>query len=129
MTTVVNKLDEIREETINVHYLSATAELFDKLKVEPLRTKFTIYSGCVSAPIASEISHRLNTEGLACKVMTSGYVSRVYYLDVEVALPEAFIHPETIIETLELEPKETKETKDVVCDTKGEEPKDLKEQK
>ena len=94
MATVLDTINVIREETISIHYSAAFAELQDKVKAEPLRTVFHIYSGCVSEKVAAEIAHRFVNGGIKAIPSKTGVVSTQHYLIVDVALPQNFIHEE-----------------------------------
>jgi hypothetical protein len=93
MATLLDTLNTTREEQISKHYGAATAELKDKIESEPLKTQFSIYSGCVSKEITSEIAHRFNIGGLKAVINKTGIVSTQYYLTVNVSLPENLVHP------------------------------------
>lgn len=94
MTTLLNTVNTIREETISTQYHAASAELQDKIKAEPLRTAFNIYSGCVSEDVTKEIAHRFNLGGTKAEVAKYGFFSTTWYLQVTINLPEELVHPE-----------------------------------
>ena len=86
--SLVESLNEIREETINFHYNVAYTELKEKIKESPLITDFFIYSGCVSREITEELVKRFTNNGLDAKLMAFGIFSIQYYLNIKVSLPE-----------------------------------------
>jgi hypothetical protein len=92
MTELLATVNNIREETITTQYNAAFAELQDKIKTEPLRTNFDIYSGCVSEEVAKEIAHRFNIGGTKATVAKYGFLLTAWYLQVEINLPENLVH-------------------------------------
>ncbi len=92
MTDLLTTINNIREETLSAHYNAAVAELQEKIKQNPLKSTFFIYSGCVSEEITSEIAYRFQNGNLKAEVRTSGLVSSIYYLEITVALPSTLIH-------------------------------------
>ena len=92
MTTFVDSLNNIREETILTHYRAAEAELKDQIKKEPLKIYFHIYTGCVSREIAGEIAHRFNSEGIVTVVKSDGLFGQCYYLSITFSLPDSLVH-------------------------------------
>jgi hypothetical protein len=105
MTDLLKDLNVIRDETISKHYNAAFCELKDKILNEPLKTKFLIYSGCVSKEVADELAFRLNKQGLKATVFYT--LMRNIYLEVEVLLPENLVHKEEISKAEEKVPEET----------------------
>lgn len=92
MSTLLDVMNSTREETISTHYGAASAELTEKIKLEPLRTTFHIYAGCVSKDVANEIACRFNRGGVKAIVGKTGMISTQYFLTVEVNLPENLHH-------------------------------------
>lgn len=109
LPTLLDTINTIRETTIASHYNAAVADLQDKIKNNPLQTKFTIYSGCVSEEIAREIASRIQTTNITATVQSTGFFTTTYYLEIEVALPASLIHeviPPKVEETKELQQTE-----------------------
>lgn len=97
MSTLVTLLENIntaREATIATHYAAAVAELEEKVKNEPLKTNFRIYSGCVSKEVAEEIAHRFNSGNVKATPTKGGIVSTQWHIAVETALPSHLVHEE-----------------------------------
>lgn len=89
-------LQEIREEQIRSHYAAATEELRIKIRENPLRTKLYIYAGCVSREVAEELAHRFRGDGLEAVVGVQGFLSTVYYLNIELPEYQAQQQPLTV---------------------------------
>ena len=94
MSSLLESINTTREETISTHYNAAVAELQEKVKSEPLKTTFHIYSGCISEKVTNEIAHRFTTGGLKASVTKSGMIGTNWSLTVIVDLPETLIHGE-----------------------------------
>lgn len=90
-SNLIDSLNSSREQTIQSHYHAALAELEEKIKAEPLKKTFNIYSGCVSKDITNEISRRFNSKGIKVNWQCYGLISTRYYLVVEVELPKNLI--------------------------------------
>jgi hypothetical protein len=95
MASVIESINNIREEKIVHYYNAALAELEEKVKAEPLNTLFYIYSGCVSEEIAKEIAHRLSSDKTEISVSKGGIFMTTWYLTINIKLPETLIHEET----------------------------------
>lgn len=93
MDTLAKTISNIRDETLNIHFGAALAELKDKIKCEPLRTTFYIYSGCVSKEVTAEIAHRF-AAGNNCIATchSTGLLTSTFYLKVKIALPDHLVH-------------------------------------
>ena len=87
MNTDLSMLNKIREETISRHYRAAYTELKEKIQEEPLKSNFSIYSGCISSDITTEIAKRFNNGNIKAIVCKNGILRICYYLDVTVKLP------------------------------------------
>jgi hypothetical protein len=96
MATLIETINSTRENTLSLHHGAALAELQDKIKNQPLKTKYYVYSGCVSADIANEIAHRFNDGGIKTTVCTSGLISIQYYLTIDIVLPNTLNHDNNI---------------------------------
>ena len=94
MTTLLSSLNTTREEIINKHYQAALAELKSKIAIDPLKTVFFIYSGCINKEVTDEIVHRLGVEGIKAKLCRSGMITTKYLLQVDIVLPEQLVHQE-----------------------------------
>jgi hypothetical protein len=93
MTTLLDTVNIIRQDTVDTHYRAAISELGDKIKFEPFRTSFDIRAGCVSKEITYEIAHRFNEGGIVTSVIDgSGLITQVYYLTANVKLPKSLVH-------------------------------------
>jgi hypothetical protein len=92
MATLIETINSTREDTLSLHHGAALAELQDKIKNQPLKTKYYVYSGCVSSDIANEIAHRFNNGGIKTNVCTSGLMSTQYYLTIDIVLPNTLNH-------------------------------------
>ena len=118
-TTLLDTINNIRETTIASHYNAAVADLQDKIKNNPLQTKFIIYSGCVSEEISHEIASRIQTANITATVQTYGFFTTTYYLEIEVALPASLIRDvkveEVKTEDLKVEEEVKEETKPVTA--------------
>jgi hypothetical protein len=99
MSNLLNVINTAREETITKHYDAAFCELKDKVISEPLKTKFQIYSGCVSKDVASEIAFRFIEKGI--KSTVSYTLFQRIYLEVEVVLPDQLEHKKEDVEVKE----------------------------
>lgn len=97
-STILETLNTSREQTIAGHYGAAFAELQEKIKADPLSTRFDISAGCVSSKITKEIARRLVTGGINVTATTTHYGvwGRSYSLTVEVALPSHLVPPEPV---------------------------------
>jgi hypothetical protein len=96
MSTLIETINSTREDTLSLHHGAALAELQDKIKNQPLKTKYYVYSGCVSSDIADEIAHRFNDGGIKTTVCTSGLISTQYYLTIDIVLPNTLNHGNNI---------------------------------
>lgn len=86
MSSLIEEINNTREETISFYYGAALAELKDKIRSEPFQTEFYIYSGCVSKEITKEIASRFNKEGLKVTICKRGIFITQYYLKIEISL-------------------------------------------
>jgi hypothetical protein len=92
--SLLETLNLSREDTIARHYRAATAQLKQIITSDPLVSKVTITAGCISEDVTKEIAYRFNNQGLKSTVNVSGLITRSYYLDVEIPLPESLTHNE-----------------------------------
>lgn len=88
MSGLITKINDLREQEIMKHYLAFQAELNLKIKAEPLRDNFDIYTGCVSKEITEEIVKRLQKENIIANVRSTGIFFVNYYVNVQIILPK-----------------------------------------
>ena len=105
MASLLENINNARENTIATHYAAASAQLEEFIKSEPLKTSFYIDAGCVSKDVTNEIAFRFNQEGIKSTVCKGGFLRTQWYLTVEPTLPVHLVHKE-----VESETKETQET-------------------
>ena len=86
--SLLGDLNTIREDTLAKHFGAAKAELQAMISAEPLRTEFTLISGCVSEEVTQEVIRRLNEGGLKAKMVKTGVITTGYSIKVTVDLPE-----------------------------------------
>lgn len=98
MATLLDNINIAREATIAIHYSAAVAELEEKAKNEPLKTKFHIYAGCVSEDVTTEIAHRFNQGGIKANVVKGGIFTTQWYITAETALPSHLVHEEAKVD-------------------------------
>lgn len=93
--TLLENINDIREETVKSHYAAAVAELKEKIKSEPLKTSHIINSGCISASITEEIARRFRKGGVKATVKetTSGFLYKTYTwaIHAEPPIPDYFL--------------------------------------
>lgn len=88
----IASINDLRERTILDNYGAMLAELKQKVRDQPLKTKFYVYSGCVSKEICQELAHRITFDKIStAKVCKGGLFRTYYYLEVTVKLPEHLI--------------------------------------
>lgn len=90
-THALDTLNTSREQTIAEHYGAAFAQLQEKIKSDPLETRFVITAGCVSNKVTEEIARRLREGGVnvTCVHTVSGIMklTRTRSITVDVELP------------------------------------------
>jgi hypothetical protein len=92
MSSLIETINNTREDILSLHHGAALAELKDKIKNDPLKTHYYVYSGCISNDIANEISHRFNKGGIKTIVCKYGIISTQYYLSIDLSLPNDLKH-------------------------------------
>ena len=100
MESLVDTVDNLREETLALHTSTAFAELKAYIKSEPLKTKFFIYAGCISKDVATEIAHRFTVGNGYIATVCTKTLSSTVYLEITIPLSKNLIHEETIPEVV-----------------------------
>lgn len=93
--TLLENINDIREETVKSHYAAAVAQLKEKIKLEPLKTLHVINSGCISKDITEEIARRFMKGGVKATVKetVSGFLYKNYtwMIYAEPPIPDYFL--------------------------------------
>jgi hypothetical protein len=96
MATLLENINNIRENTIATHYAAARAQLEESIAANALKTSFCVSAGCISKEITQEIAHRFNQEGIKSTVTKGGFFTTQWYITAEPALPSNLVHEEEI---------------------------------
>lgn len=91
MTSLLDSVNTLRNETIDKHFSAAKAEFETKIKLSPLETKFNIYAGCISDDMTEELANKFNNGGIKAKAIKSGWLYNAY-LSVESPLSAELVH-------------------------------------
>lgn len=83
MSSLIETLNQTREETLDAHYRAAVAELTQKIKDTPLGTTFQVYC-CSDKVIAEEVTRRFNAGGVKTECVSG---MRSTYLSINLDLP------------------------------------------
>jgi hypothetical protein len=111
MDTLANTISNIRDETLAAHYDAAFTELKELVKQFPMQTVFSVYKGCVSKEVATEIAHRFSVGNGYKAVVCTSFLTRNIYLEVTTPLPGHLVHDEVIETKIVEEPKVETEQK------------------
>jgi len=89
MSSILETVNNKREETISKHFDAALEDLQTQIQATPLQTKFYVYAGCVSGDITKEIANRFVKGNVKATANSSGLITSSWYLTIDIELPES----------------------------------------